>query len=219
MGKTLTVDMTGTSQPRASYNMKGVTTLVIQTQGSKDFLDGIKSVVASGGTFAVTINTEETQYQDFTVKFTNIADPEKLIVKAYGVEGQTYYYEHTASYFYNEDKFKDARESKYWDTENGITKVTGSVFDDVIKFSDSTNGLNINSGAGNDTITGTTGNDTITGGTGENVINYSDGKDTVNLTGGEKLTLDLTGKTFSYTIGGKKMQILLLALMIITQSH
>ena len=59
-------------------------------------------------------------------------------------------------------------------------------------------GVTINSGTGNDTITGTKYSDTITAGTGENTIKIlkdTFGNDTINLTKGEKLTLDLSAYT------------------------
>lgn len=55
--------------------------------------------------------------------------------------------------------------------------------------------LNINSGTGDDTITGSQYNDVITAGTGKNtikILNETFGNDIINLTKGEKLTLDMT---------------------------
>ena len=81
MAKTLTVDMTGTTIPQNSYNLKGVTTLVIKTQGNDKFLNGIKSVTASGGTFTVTVNVKEIGNQDFSINF--LPYYQKILNEAY----------------------------------------------------------------------------------------------------------------------------------------
>lgn len=59
-------------------------------------------------------------------------------------------------------------------------------------------GITINSGSGDDTITGTKYSDTITGGTGKNtikILNETFGNDTINLTKGEQLILDMSAYT------------------------
>ena len=75
----------------------------------------------------------------------------------------------------------------------GDDKVTGSNFNDTI-----------NTGDGDDTIISTSGNDTITGGSGTNTIVYSSvfDTDTVNLTKGENLIIDLT--SYGYTVNDLK---------------
>lgn len=80
--------------------------------------------------------------------------------------------------------------------------VTGTQFNDKIDESSVTKkynkkGLTINSGYGNDTITGTINNDTISGGAGKNTVNFDFsgdgfGKDVVKLTKGETLILKFT---------------------------
>lgn len=81
--------------------------------------------------------------------------------------------------------------------------ISGTVFSDTINAKNMLNtplnsknkGLTINSGRGNDTITGTSFNDTISGGVGTNTYNYDfgsvSGQDTIKLTKNETLKLNL----------------------------
>ncbi|MBQ3642335.1 hypothetical protein II906_10500, partial [bacterium] len=78
------------------------------------------------------------------------------------------------------------------------SKVSGSNYNDTMDFSDSEiykNGLTVNAGNGNDTITGTVYNDKITGGAGTNIINVyitkNFGNDEVVLTKGENLFIKI----------------------------
>ena len=108
----------------------------------------------------------------------------------------------------------DAIDEDYFLKDDGklkTSKYTGTALADVIDASGvdvasktkkdkagntvSQTGLTLNTGLGDDKITGTQFDDTITGGLGENTIvvkNKQFGTDTINLTKGEKLTLDMT---------------------------
>ena len=96
--------------------------------------------------------------------------------------------------------------SSSWLTFNPNKKgvVSGTVFSDTINMDNvltaplnsKNKGLTINSGRGNDIITGTQYNDTISGGKGINTYNYDfgviSGQDVIKLTKGETLKLNLT---------------------------
>lgn len=94
------------------------------------------------------------------------------------------------------------------DTDRKKLKLAGTIYNDKINAlgydvpttgKNKDKGLTINSGYGNDEITGSLGNDTITGGAGVNTIIVSGdfGKDTVILTKGETLLLDLSDYEFN----------------------
>ena len=122
----------------------------------------------------------------------------------------------------------DTIEEDYFLKENGslrTSKYTGTALADVIDASEvdvasktkkdksgniiSQAGLTLNTGLGDDRITGTQFNDTITGGLGENTIvvkNKEFGTDTVNLTKGEKLILDLTAYNWTKFNGSFEIQ-------------
>ena len=103
-------------------------------------------------------------------------------------------------------------------------KINGTALGDVVTLGNAYDaekgtGYVVNTGAGNDEITGSKGDDTITAGAGENTINVSNGaafgKDTINLTKGEDLTLnfatdlDIEGEdpTATISVDGKDVVI------------
>lgn len=191
---TLTIDMTNLKKVKSSYNLKGKDTLVIKTTGNSGFISGIDSISASNNTLSIKINGK-------TVKFTNISEPSTLTIQAYSTETNSIYYEADSQTFYNEF-------SKNWIPAKNGTKVVASVFDEDIDVSEGyvpteknlakNIGLNINAGAGDDTIKATEYNDTITGGIGTNNIIYSSsdfGNDIINLTKNE--ILNITGLDFT----------------------
>ncbi|MCR4880721.1 MAG: hypothetical protein K6A44_02045 [bacterium] len=164
--KTLTVDTT--KKTSSSYSLKGKDTLVIKTQGGGEFLEGIKSVSASGTTISVNIMGK-------TVKFTNASNVDTFKIKAYSVSGAAYYYDKTLSEFYTE-----LNGAGKWAVSVKKKTVNGSVFNEVFSYSGYTeSGLTINAGSGADVIRGTAYNDTLKGDAGDDKLYGNDGNDKI----------------------------------------
>lgn len=202
MAKTVTIDLTKSDSIKPTYNLKGVTDIIFVTNETNNFIERFKKLSASGSTLTVDTNIDK------TIIFTNVSNPEALNIKGQQSDGEGYYYTQIASEFYNIDKFVTARQNDSWIPKKQGTKVNGSTFDDIIDVHTGYNpsdknkkkniGLTINSGLGDDKITGTALNDTITGGLGTNNIDYDTnfgafGNDTIKLTKGEKLNLNFKG--------------------------
>jgi len=161
----------------------------------------ITSVQISGKYLLVTMNTDE---GEGTLKFTDYSNIANMTMQYSNINK-----EKGELYQVLSDKLN------YNVTDTTKSSLSGTIFDDVINLADAqyvpigkkniknNTGVTINTGTGNDTITGTKYNDTITGGADINTINIdvtkNFGNDTYKLTKGEKLNIKTTGEgTVSY---------------------
>lgn len=193
MAGELTLDFTKFSKLKASYNLKGKDMLSIVTGGNSGFIDGIKSVSASGSTLSVTVQIYVNQkLTTKTIKFTNV-NPDMNIRAMQTTDPSTVHWggdNTTVSDFYFNNKFGNG--NRTWLSKPSATSVSGTVFNETINVSNvyvptaknlkKNIGVTINAGAGNDTIRGTQYNDIINGQAGNDTINATLGNDTI--TGG-----------------------------------
>ena len=196
MSGTLTLDFTKFSKVKSSYDLKGKDMLSIVTGGDGGFIDGVKSVSASGSTLSVTLQIYVNQkLTTKKIKFTNV-NPDMNIRAMKTTDPSTIHWggdETTVSDFYFNPKFANA--DRTWLSKPSATSVKGTVFGEEMDLSDeyvptSKNlkknvGVTINGGKGNDTITGTRYNDKITGGAGNDLIYATAGNDTITGSSGE----------------------------------
>ena len=209
MGKTVTINTNKLSVnvKTYTYDMKGKNEVVFKYSGSVD--SGNFRVSLSGSTYIIKF------VGGYKFKFKNVSNPKNI---KFSVTSSIEPFNGTLESFF-EHIIQDAKDT-LWKYDKKNLTVTGTVIGDSVDVSDETKystGLNINTGKGDDTITGTRTSDTITGGSGKNVINLyttkAFGTDYVKLTKNEKLTLkvvDLNGKDSyaSYThvyIDGKNL--------------
>ncbi|MCR5266338.1 MAG: calcium-binding protein [Cyanobacteria bacterium RUI128] len=202
MGKTFTIDVRKLKETN-TYNLKGVSTLQINTKYEEG---AYKSIKAKGSTVTLEMYTGNDE-EYVTINLNNCNSLQNL-------------------YYTTDDGSKYDKENNRIGYVIGVIEadtittpdkadgdvVTGTIWDDTVDMhtyavEEDKKGLTINTLAGDDKITGTTGNDTITGSAGKNTIYHSGGDDVVKLTKGEELTLDYSatnGQAVTYTVGGAK---------------
>ena len=203
-GETLTIDMSKLDIENVRYSYNGSNLVIDTGVGSV----AVENFIVNDPTAAISLKLPENQIINLKDNLYDIpvSDDYTGTRLNENIDASSADQKYTA-YSY---KVKKKWYTGYTPTGVGVTidsgagndVITGSQFADTLIGGEGND--TIKGGLGNDTLVGGTGNDTLTGGAGVNTYNFTEenfGNDTINVTSGETININISGNYTKNVVG------------------